>query len=113
MAQSSVKVTSTLSKTFVPLTIQELDRGMLELATDIHKRSTMLAPVETRNLVNSGRIERIASGLYRIIYGSSKVRYARRRHFENRKNPQTIGYLSKAGDSVARSDPSKYLRKRT
>lgn len=83
--------------------------GILEMATDIHRRSKALAPVLTRALVNSGVIEPITDG-YRIKYGSGKVPYARRRHFENNKHPDTKGYLAKAGDSVARGDTSKYFK---
>jgi hypothetical protein len=83
--------------------------GLLQMATDIHKRAIVLAPVDTRNLVNSGVIEPVMGG-YRVKFGSSKVPYARRRHFENRKNPQTLGYLARAADSVARSDKTKYFR---
>lgn len=83
--------------------------ALLEMATDIHKRSTILAPKDTRALVNDGRIEPSGDG-YKIVYGSARVPYARRRHFENKKNPGTKGYLAKAGDSVARSDKTKYFR---
>jgi hypothetical protein len=91
----------------------DIERGMkvalLEMTTDIHKRSTILAPKDTRALVNSGVIEPVQDG-YKVKYGSSRVPYARRRHFENKKNPGSLGYLAKAGDSVARSDKSKYFR---
>lgn len=83
--------------------------AVLEMATDIHRRAVMLAPVLSRALVNSGIIEPVTDG-YRVKFGSSKVPYARRRHFENKKHPQTLGYLTKAGDSVARGDKSKYFR---
>lgn len=88
---------------------RKLKIGLLEMTTDIHRRSAILAPVLTRALVNSGVIEPVTDG-YKIKYGSSKVPYARRRHFENKKHPQTKGYLAKAGDSVARGDKSKYFR---
>lgn len=104
---------STLVSKWVPRTVQELDAGVAEAATDILRRGVILAPVDKRNLVNSGRIERIYAGFYRIIFGSSKVPYAELRHRINRKNPQTIGYLAKAGNSVKRSDPRKYFRKRS
>lgn len=86
-----------------------LKAGLLEMATDIHRRSAALAPKDTRALVNSGRIEPVTDG-YRVIYGSSRVPYARRRHFENKKNPQTLHYLYRAGDSVTRGSKSKYFR---
>ena len=89
---------------------QGLERGLAEMATDIHRRASILAPKDTRALVNSGKIGRTGTQEYTISFGSSRVPYARRRHFENKKNPQTLGYLSKAADSVARSDKSKYFK---
>lgn len=85
------------------------EKGLLELTTDVHRRSKMLAPVLTRALVNSGVIESIPND-YRVKYGSPRVPYARKRHFENNKHPQTKYYLSKAGESVARGDKSKYFK---
>ena len=93
---------------------KQIERGMkaalLEMATDIHRRAVVLAPIETGALRNSGKVTAEGSDAYKISFGSSKVPYARRRHFENKKNPQTLGYLAKAGDSVARGDKSKYFR---
>jgi len=89
---------------------QGLERGVAEMATDIDKRAKILAPKDTRALVNSGNITRTGTAEYTIKFGSGKVPYARRRHFENKKNPQTLGYLAKAADSVDRSDKTKYFR---
>lgn len=89
--------------------LNKINQGLLEMTTDIHTRSTILAPKDSRALVNSGRIDRISDG-YKITYGSARVPYARRRHFENKKNPQTLRYLDRAGESVARGDKSKYFR---
>ena len=87
-----------------------LERGLAEMATDIDTRAKVLAPKDTRALVNSGRIKRLSAVAYQISFGSSQVPYARRRHFENKKNPQTLGYLSRAADAVARSDKDKYFK---
>lgn len=87
------------------------DEGLLEAMTDVHRRAVALAPKETSALANSGKIDRITGG-YKLTFGSSRVPYARRRHFENKKNPQTKRYLSKAADSVFRSDTSKYFRRK-
>jgi hypothetical protein len=81
------------------------------MATDIHQRSSMLAPKDSRALVNSGTIKRLGTASYQIKYGSGKVPYARRRHFENLKNPQTLNYLEKAGDGVTRGNIDRYIRK--
>lgn len=88
---------------------QGMKNALLGMATDIHRRAIILAPKDSRALINSGEIEPVMNG-YRVSFGSPKVPYARRRHFENKKNPQTLGYLAKAGDSVARGDKSKYFR---
>jgi len=82
--------------------------GLLEMAVDIHKRAIILAPKDTRALVNSGIIEPVTDG-YRVKFGNARVPYARRRHFENLKHPQTLGYLARAGDSVSRGNTSKYF----
>lgn len=83
--------------------------GLLEMATDIHRRAAALAPVDTSALVNSGRVEPVNGG-YVVKFGSTRVPYARRRHFENKKNPQTLGYLERAGDAVVRGNVGKYFR---
>lgn len=103
--------------TIVPNWDEKIHKGMqvglLEMATDIDKRAKILAPKDTRALVNSGIIEPSRlSDTYTVRFGSSKVPYARRRHFENKKNPQTLGYLAKAGEGVARGDTSKYFRRK-
>lgn len=98
-----------------PLWASKINNGMkialLDMATDIHRRAVVIAPKDSRALVNSGKIEPITDG-YKIKFGSDRVPYARRRHFENKLHPGTKGYLSKAGDSVARSDKSKYFKGR-
>jgi len=86
-----------------------MQKALLEMSLDIHRRAVTLAPIETAALRNSGKVEPIPDG-YKIQFGNSRVPYARKRHFENKKNPQTLGYLAKAGDGVARGDKSKYFR---
>lgn len=88
---------------------RNLNAGLLEMAIDIERRAKILAPILTGALRNSGVVAPVPQG-YSITFGSSRVPYARRRHYENKKNPQTIGYLQKAGESVARGDKTKYFR---
>ena len=107
---SSTRITSILSSKWVGQTDSQLDSSVLEMATDIHKRAVILAPVESGNLRNSGKVERVKNAQYRISFGGGIVKYAKRRHYENKKNPQTIGYLSKSGESVGRSNLNKYIR---
>ena len=83
--------------------------GLLEMVTDIHRRAADRAPIETGALKNSGKIEPVTNG-YKVKFGSSRVPYARRRHYENKKNPKTLGYLALAGESVARGNTAKYFR---
>lgn len=99
----------TIKKNWDGTISKELNIGLLEMSTDIHRRSSILAPKDTRALVNSGRIEPIRDG-YKIIYGGGRVPYAKRRHYENYKNPQTLGYLAKAGDAVSRGNVKKYFK---
>jgi hypothetical protein len=89
--------------------LADLQSGLLDMVTDIHRKAVILAPVMTSALRNSGRVEPILGG-YAVRFGNARVPYARRRHFENNKNPNTKGYLAKAGDSVARGDKSKYFK---
>jgi hypothetical protein len=90
---------------------KNMQAALLDMAADIDKRAKILAPKLTRALVNSALISPSKlSDTYTVSFGSSKVPYARRRHYENKKNPQTIGYLTKAGESVARGSTGKYFR---
>lgn len=88
---------------------QGMDKGLLEIVTDIHHRAVIIAPKDSRALVNSGIIESAEGGI-RVRFGSDKVPYARSRHYENKKNPGSKGYLAKAGDSVARGEKLKYFK---
>lgn len=90
-----------------------MDAGLAEMMTDIDTKSAILAPVLTGALRNSRKLTRTGNRQYTLSYGDSKVPYARRRHFENKKHPQTIGYLAKAGDAVMRGDTGKYFRGKT
>jgi len=108
------RFTSILKSRWLPATEKSLDIVALEMATDIHRIATTLAPKATRNLVNSGRIERKGSGKYNIVFGGNgggfSVPYAKRRHYENNKNPQTLRYLERAGDAVKRGSVVKYVK---
>ena len=90
-------------------TASELDAAVLEMATDIHRMSAILAPKDSRALVLSGRIKRNGPANYSVIYGGNAVHYARQRHYENQKNPRTLRYLERPGDSVSRN-VKRYLR---
>jgi hypothetical protein len=87
-----------------------LQRGLVEVTTDIHRRASILAPRASGALVSSGRIQKLGFLTMQVIFGGGGVRYARRRHFENKKNPQTLQYLYRAGDAVVRGNTDKYFR---
>lgn len=89
--------------------LDKTELGLVELIADVDTKSAILAPKKTSALVNSRKITRVNRLKYKVSYGSSRVPYARKRHFENRKNPSTIGYLAKAAESVVRN-PGKYFR---
>lgn len=108
--RSSVRVEHRVVSKWLPRTESVLDRAVLEMATDIQRQASLLAPKATGALKKSGRIERKGNADYVVTYGNSSVPYARRRHFENQKSPSTLRYLEKAGDSVARGSIKKYLR---
>jgi hypothetical protein len=105
------KFTSRLVSSWLPSTERDLDKVALRMVTDVDRFAKVLAPKDKGDLVNSGRIERIAAGFYKAAFGGSgniTVRYAKRRHFENKKNPHTLGYLKRAGNAVARNK-AKYI----
>lgn len=62
-------------------------------------RARMLAPVLSGDLKMNGRVEKIPNGVS-VVFGDSRIPYARRRHFENRKSPATINYLERAGNQT-------------
>jgi hypothetical protein len=104
----AVRVTSRVNQ-WAATEEARIDRRVLEIATDIDRASAVLAPKLTGALVKSKRINRKGIGHYTISYGSGSVRYARKRHFENKKNPGTLRYLERGGDSVKRNI-GKYFR---
>lgn len=64
-------------------------------------RARMLAPVLTGALKSDGRVEKIPDG-YSVVFGDSRVPYARFRHFKNTKNPHTLKYLERAGSQTSK-----------
>lgn len=77
----------------------------------ILQRARMFAPKLSGELRDSGRSGRRNKDVVVVEFGGERVRYARRRHFENKKNPHTLRYLERAGQSVAKEGGVKrFLR---
>ena len=93
-----------------------VDRGALTMATEILRRAQFIAPVGEVNgggLVNSGRVDRNGLASYAVSFGGTSggfsVPYAKMRHFVNKKNPQTLGYLQRGGDSISTNSKKQYF----
>lgn len=97
-----VTVKSILVSKWTPETVRKLDVAVLSLATRVHRDAGRYAPVDTGNLVASGRVQRSGEASYSVIFGGHGLRYAAKRHYQNRKNPHTLRYLERAGDENSR-----------
>jgi len=86
-----------------------LKRAEEAMAGVIVSRATILAPKESGALRDDGRVETNNEGHHSAVFGDESVPYARRREFENKKTPQALHYLQKAGDSVAKENVKKYV----
>ena len=96
-----VKVTSKI-KEWGAKKQADMDKSLLELASVIHRDASNLAPRDKGNLIASGRIEKKGNG-YAVSFGGGSIKYAKRRNYENRKNPQTLHYLDRAGDKNSKN----------
>lgn len=85
-----------------------LNAGLHRMASSVLNLAQMYAPVDTGALQDDGRIN-VGHNNAVISFGGFAVPYARRRHYENKKNPQTLLYLERAGDAVAEKGLVKYL----
>ena len=107
------KFTSRLSTSWLSKTEKNLDNIALQMATDVDRFAKVLAPKDKGNLVNSGRIEKLGLAAYKASFGGSSggvsVKYAKRRHYENKKNPHTLKYLERAGNAVSKQK-DKYIK---
>lgn len=89
-----------------------LDRTVSIMTQVMVNRGKMLAPELTGALKASGRSVKKGKAKYSATFGGQDVGvpYALRRNFENKKNPQTLNYSEKSGNSVAREGVVKYYR---
>lgn len=92
------------SDKFERLKLAKLETTMLNEAGAIMRLSQLKAPKLTGDLKQSHRVERMDKLRYQI---SANTPYARRRHYENQKNPSTTHYLEDAGDQITKTLESK------
>lgn len=112
------RLTSILSTKWRDEQEQKASAIALEIATDIFRQATILAPRDTGDLISSGRVEKVDGG-YAVTFGGSYgvifVPYARIQELggqTGRNHATTIEgqhYLQRAADNVD-SDKAKYFR---
>lgn len=105
---SNVKIT--MRPNWQSQLLNGMKAGLYEEMLDIDTRSVALAPKLTGALVNSRRLRLTGPLEYTLSYGDSRVPYALRRHYENKKHPSTKLYLSNAAETITRGDQGKYYR---
>ena len=103
-----VTVTSRMSEV-VAEERDRMDGALGAWAADTHNVAQRKAPHDTGALQNSGRIERHEQLDWSVSFGNRQVPYARRRHFENMLNPQTLRYLERAGDQNKHNFVRRYM----
>lgn len=98
---------------WIRTTTEKLDVALKSMGESIKNTATMLAPVDSGDLRSTGRVEMTGENEVKITFGGTangvNVKYARRRHYENNKNPQTKYYLQRAGNQVSKKGIKPYL----
>lgn len=113
MARTAVKVKfKDNSGKFIESETQKLSSATEKMCQSVRQLAQILAPVDTGDLRASGRVEREGEVGHSVVFGGQnvKVPYAKRRHYENRKNPQTLRYLERAGEAVVKKGIKSYLK---
>lgn len=113
-AASNVKVKFTKinggMSTYQKVQIENLKNAVRAMGDDILATSKMLAPYDSGDLSRDGRVVRQSSTGIAVVYGGSRVPYARKRHFENNLNPWTKEYLANAGESARDKGLKRWFR---
>ena len=97
------------SSEFIKSQEKDYSSATYMMCNSIVQLARILAPVDTGDLRASGRVVKEGNNGSSAVFGGGKVKYARRRHYENRKNPQTLRYLERAGTSVSKKGIKNYL----
>lgn len=90
-----------------------MDNAVSAMSNTILNDARAKAPYASGDLSRSGRVDKHELGKYTVAFGgtSYKVPYGVRRHFENKKNPQTRYYLSDPAQEIARTGIGRFIRK--
>lgn len=97
---AKIKVTfNSKMKAYLQVQQMNMQKELEAKAEKTLGRARMLAPVLSGDLKMNGRVEKIPNGVS-VVFGDSRIPYARRRHFENRKSPATLNYLERAGNQT-------------
>lgn len=88
---------------------ERLRKGLQRMGDSVLNRAQLFAPVLTGALRDNGRVWLEGDTSVVIAFGGLEVPYARRRHYENNKHPQTKRYLERAGNAVGREGIIRYL----
>ena len=90
------------------LSRENLSRGIVRMATDIHSMAVTNAPKKSHALANSGRMTVVNALHVKVTFGSARVDYAELRERENHLHPNTVRYLKRAGDAAKRKADSYF-----
>ena len=82
--------------------------ALARMGDSILNLAQMYAPVLTGALRADGRVVKEPNSVT-VRFGGFSVPYARRRHYENNKHPDTKYYLERAGNQVAKQGVQYYL----
>jgi hypothetical protein len=85
-----------------------IDDALTRMGDSILNLAQMYAPVLTGALRADGRVVKEPNSVT-VRFGGFSVPYARRRHYENNKHPDTKYYLERAGNQVAKQGVQYYL----
>lgn len=87
---------------------KRINEALSTMGDSILNLAQMYAPVLTGALRADGRVVKEPNSVT-VRFGGFSVPYARRRHYENNKHPDTKYYLERAGNQVARKGVQFYL----
>ena len=105
---TTIKYTDNSAKVLKEET-DKINNALAKMGTSILNRAQMYAPVLTGALRADGRVLKESPFSITVRFGGYSVPYARLRHYENNKHPDTKYYLERAGNQVARQGVQYYL----